>query len=416
MSKIYLVGGAVRDELLGLPVSDRDYVVVGSTPEAMLAQGYQQVGKDFPVFLHPKTHEEYALARTERKTGSGYTGFSCYAAPDVTIEDDLLRRDLTINAIAKDQQGQLTDPYHGVDDLNARILRHVSDAFAEDPLRILRVARFAARFAAQGFQIAPETLSLMQSMTASGELNHLTAERVWAETEKALLSTSPQIYFEVLRQCGALSVLFPEIDNLFGVPAPEKWHPEIDTGVHTLMALQMAAKLSPDIDIRFATLCHDVGKALTPKEVWPSHPNHGETGIPLIENLCDRLKVPNSARELARLTARFHDKIHVINRLSATDIIQLFDGLDSWRKPERITQLSLISEADARGRTGLEQQAYPQGEFLRKAFNEAQTVSVKPIVEQGFQGPQIREELTRQRIEHIEKWCQQQTILPASHA
>lgn len=411
MMKIYLVGGAVRDELLGLPVSDRDYVVVGSTPEAMLTQGYQQVGKDFPVFLHPKTHEEYALARTERKTGSGYTGFSCYAAPDVTIEDDLLRRDLTINAIAKDQQGQLTDPYHGVDDLNARILRHVSDAFAEDPLRILRVARFAARFATQGFQIAPETQSLMQSMTASGELNHLTAERVWAETEKALLSTSPQVYFEVLRQCGALAVLFPEIDRLFGVPAPEKWHPEIDTGVHTMMALQMAAQLSADVDIRFATLCHDVGKALTPKEVWPSHPNHGENGIPLIENLCDRLKIPNSARELARLTARFHDKIHIINRLNATDIIQLFDGLDSWRKPERVAQLSLISEADARGRAGLEQQRYPQGEFLREAFREAQTISVKPIVEQGFQGPQIRAELTRQRIEKIAQWRQQQTIL-----
>lgn len=411
MMKIYLVGGAVRDELLGLPVSDRDYVVVGSTPDEMLAQGFQQVGKDFPVFLHPKTHEEYALARTERKTGSGYTGFSCYSAPDVTIEDDLLRRDLTINAIAKDDQGQLTDPYHGVDDLNARILRHVSDAFAEDPLRILRVTRFAARFSAQGFQIAPETMTLMQTMTASGELTHLTAERVWAETEKALRSNSPQVYFEVLRQCGALAVLFPEIDNLFGIPAPAKWHPEIDTGIHTLMALGMAAELSSDVDIRFSVLCHDVGKALTPKHLWPSHPNHGEAGVALIDNLCDRLKVPNSARELARLSARFHDKIHVINRLSATELIQLFDGLDSWRKPERIIQLSLISEADARGRAGLEQQAYPQGEFLRQAFATAQTVSVKPIIEQGFQGPQIREELTRQRIAHVEQWRQQQTTL-----
>ncbi|EKT58166.1 multifunctional CCA addition/repair protein [Providencia burhodogranariea] len=408
--KIYLVGGAVRDELLGLPISDRDYVVVGSTPEAMLAQGYQQVGKDFPVFLHPKTHEEYALARTERKTGSGYTGFSCYSAPDVTIEDDLLRRDLTINAIAKDSQGQLTDPYHGVDDLNQRILRHVSDAFAEDPLRVLRVARFAARYAAQGFQIAPETLSLMQSMTTSGELEHLTAERVWAETEKALTSNAPQVYLEVLRQCGALAVLFPEIDNLFGVPAPAKWHPEIDTGIHTLMVLRMAAQLSQDINIRFAALCHDVGKGLTPKEVWPSHPNHGEVGIALIDNLCDRLKIPNNARDLARLTARYHDKVHVINRLSAIELIQLFDGLDSWRKPERVTQLSLISEADARGRGGLEQQAYPQGEFLRQAFSIAQAVSVKPIVEQGFQGPQIREELTRQRVENVEKWRLQQAF------
>lgn len=408
--KTYLVGGAVRDELLGLPVSDRDYVVVGSTPEAMLAQGYQQVGKDFPVFLHPKTHEEYALARTERKTGSGYTGFSCYSAPDVTIEDDLLRRDLTINAIAKDPQGQLTDPYHGVNDLNQRILRHVSDAFAEDPLRVLRVARFAARYVAQGFRIAPETLSLMQSMTASGELQHLTAERVWAETEKALTSDAPQVYLEVLRQCGALAALFPEIDNLFGVPAPAKWHQEIDTGIHTLMVLQMAAQLSQDINIRFAALCHDVGKALTPKEVWPSHPNHGEAGIALIDNLCDRLKIPNNARELARLAARFHDKVHVINRLSAVELIQLFDGLDSWRKPERVAQLSLISEADARGRAGLEQQAYPQGQFLRQAFTVAQAVSVKPIIEQGFQGSQIREELTRQRIETVEKWRQQQAF------
>lgn len=410
--KIYLVGGAVRDELLGFPVSDRDYVVVGSTPEAMLSQGYQQVGKDFPVFLHPKTHEEYALARTERKIGSGYTGFRCYAAPDVTIEDDLLRRDLTINAIAKDTQGQLIDPYHGVDDLNNRILRHVSAAFSEDPLRVLRVARFAARYATHGFRIAPETLSLMQSMTASGELENLTAERVWVETEKALRSRTPQVYFEVLRQCGALRVLFPEIENLFGIPAPAKWHPEIDTGIHTLMALKIAATLSTDVDVRFATLCHDLGKALTPKEVWPSHPNHGEAGIPLIDNLCDRLKIPNSARDLARLTARFHDKIHVINRLTATEIIQLLDGLDSWRKPERVPQLSLISEADARGRAGLEQQPYPQGEFLRQAFVIAQAVNVKPIVEQGFKGLQIREELTRQRIEQVEKWRQQQLLLP----
>lgn len=412
MMKVYLVGGAVRDELLGLPVSDRDYVVVGSTPETMLAQGFQQVGKDFPVFLHPQTHEEYALARTERKTGAGYTGFSCYSAPDVTIEDDLLRRDLTINAIAKDDQGQLTDPYNGVDDLKARVLRHVSEAFAEDPLRVLRVARFAARYAEQGFHIAPETLSLMQTMTASGELTHLTAERVWAETEKALKSKSPQVYFEVLRQCGALAVLFPEIDNLFGVPAPAKWHPEIDTGIHTLMVLRMAAQLSTDVDIRFSALCHDVGKALTPKTIWPSHPHHGEAGVALIDNLCDRLKIPNSTRELARLTARFHDKIHVINRLKAQELVQLFDGLDSWRKPERIAQLGVISEADARGRAGFEQQAYPQAEFFRQAFHVAQTVSVKPIVEQGFQGPKIREELTRQRIEQIEQWRQQQTLLP----
>ena len=409
--KVYLVGGAVRDSLLGLPISDRDYVVVGTTPETMLASGFQQVGKDFPVFLHPKTREEYALARTERKTGTGYTGFSCYSAPDVTIEDDLLRRDLTINAIAQDNSGLLVDPYHGVDDLNSRVLRHVSDAFAEDPLRVLRVARFAARYHQYGFHIAPETMALMQSMAISGELSHLTPERVWAETQKALMSNSPQIYFEVLRQCGALSILFPEIDHLFGVPAPEKWHPEIDTGIHTLMVMGMVATLSQDIDVRFAALCHDVGKGLTPKNIWPSHPNHGEAGIPLIEQLCDRLKVPVNTRELARLVARYHDKIHVIDRLSARQLIHLFDALDSWRKPERVLQLSVVSEADARGRKGLEHKLYPQAEFLRQAFAIAQEVSVKPIVAQGFQGPQIREELTRQRIAHVEHWQGQQNIL-----
>lgn len=408
--KVYLVGGAVRDQLLGLPISDRDFVVVGTTPEAMLAQGFEQVGKDFPVFLHPQTHEEYALARTERKIGAGYTGFSCYSAPDVTIEDDLLRRDLTINAIAQSDSGEIIDPFQGVDDLEKRVLRHVSDAFTEDPLRVLRVARFAARFFEQGFTVAPETLNLMQAMATTGELSHLTAERVWVETEKALKSNSPHVYFDVLRQCGALAVLFPEIDNLFGVPAPEKWHPEIDTGIHTLMVMKMIALLSNDVDIRFAALCHDVGKALTPPELWPSHPNHGEAGIPLIEQLCARLKVPVSARDLARLAARYHDKIHVINRLSANDLVAIFDGLDSWRKPERILQLSLISEADARGRLGLEQHAYPQGKFLQHAFAIAQSVEVKPIIEQGFKGPEIRQELTRQRIEKIAAWQQQQII------
>lgn len=409
--KIYLVGGAVRDSLLDLPISDRDFVVVGATPEEMLAQGYQQVGKDFPVFLHPKTHEEYALARTERKTGSGYTGFSCYSAPDVTIEDDLLRRDLTINAIAQDTTGQLIDPYHGIDDLNNRVIRHVSAAFSEDPLRVLRVARFAARYYQYGFNVAPETMALMADMASSGELSHLTAERVWTETQKALMSHDPQVYFAILRECGALSVLFPEIDSLFGVPAPQKWHPEIDTGIHILLVMKMVARLSDDIDVRFAALCHDLGKALTPTDVLPSHPNHGEAGIPLIEQLCERLKVPTSARDLARLAARYHDKIHVINRLTAAELVQIFDGLDSWRKPERIAQLSLVSEADARGRKGLEQQTYPQAEYLRQAFEVAQSVSVKPIIEAGFQGPHIREELTRQRIARVNNWQQQQQIL-----
>ncbi|CAG9428204.1 multifunctional CCA addition/repair protein [Providencia alcalifaciens] len=409
--KVYLVGGAVRDKLLGLPISDRDYVVVGTTPEAMLAQGFQQVGKDFPVFLHPKTHEEYALARTERKIGSGYTGFSCYSAPDVTIEDDLLRRDLTINAIAQSDTGELVDPHHGVRDLKNRVLRHVSDAFLEDPLRVLRVARFAARYYNQGFRIAPETMTLMQSMSESGELSHLTPERVWTETHKALMSNSPQVYFEVLRECGALAVLFPEIDNLFGVPAPEKWHPEVDTGIHILMVMRVVAILSKDIDVRFAALCHDLGKGLTPKAVWPSHPQHGEAGIPLIIDMCERYKIPTSTKDLACLAAKYHDMIHVINKLSAADIVGIFDGLDSWRKPERIFQLSLVSEADARGRGGLENQAYPQGIFLRQSYEIAKAVAVKSIIEQGFQGAQIREELTKQRIQAVEEWLKIQTVM-----
>lgn len=409
--KVYLVGGAVRDKLLGLPISDRDYVVVGTTPEAMLAQGFQQVGKDFPVFLHPKTHEEYALARTERKIGSGYTGFSCYSAPDVTIEDDLLRRDLTINAIAQSDTGELVDPHHGVCDLKNRVLRHVSDAFLEDPLRVLRVARFAARYYVQGFRVAPETMALMQSMSESGELSHLTPERVWTETHKALMSNSPQVYFEVLRECGALAVLFPEIDNLFGVPAPEKWHPEVDTGIHILMVMRVVATLSKDIDVRFAALCHDLGKGLTPKAVWPSHPQHGEAGIPLIIDLCERYKIPTSTKDLACLAAKYHDMIHVINKLSAADIVGIFDGLDSWRKPERISQLSLVSEADARGRGGLEKQAYPQGIFLRQSYEIAKAVAVKSIIEQGIQGAQIREELTKQRIQAVEEWLKIQKVM-----
>ncbi len=410
--KIFLVGGAVRDQLLNLPVSDRDWVIVGATPEELLTQGYQQVGKDFPVFLHPKSQEEYALARTERKTGSGYTGFSCYASPDVTIEEDLLRRDLTINAIAQSKDGSLVDPYHGLEDLNKRILRHVSAAFTEDPLRVLRVARFAARYHWLNFTIAPETLSLMQHIVESGELSALTAERVWAETEKALHSQSPQVYFEVLRQCGALAVLFPEIDKLFGIPAPIKWHPEVDTGIHTMMVLKMIATLSDDISIRFAALCHDLGKGLTPVMLWPSHPDHGNKGVALIDDICDRFRIPNQVRELSRLAAKYHDQIHVIARLSATELVQIFDGLDSWRKPERIAQLAIISEADARGREGLEDRPYPQGDFFCQAFEIANQISVKPIIAQGIKGADIRIALTEQREQAVAKWREQQTILP----
>ncbi|WP_034917090.1 multifunctional CCA addition/repair protein [Erwinia sp. 9145] len=405
--KTYLVGGAVRDALLDLPVTDKDWVVVGASPQEMLDKGYAQVGRDFPVFLHPKTHEEYALARTERKNGTGYTGFSCYAAPDVTLEQDLQRRDLTINAIAQDESGSFYDPYHGRQDITQRQLRHVSNAFSEDPLRVLRVARFAARFAHLDFTIAPETLTLMQSMAASGELSALTAERVWKETEKALQTPSPQVYFQVLRDCGALAVLFPELDNLYGVPAPAKWHPEIDTGVHTLMTLAIVAQLSDETDVRFATLFHDVGKALTPREKWPSHPGHGPAGVPLVENLCQRLRVPNAVRDLALLVTEFHDVVHTIERQTPEALVALFDRVDAWRKPQRIEQIALTSEADARGRTGFENNPYPQGDYLRQAFAVARAVSTKAVVEAGFKGSEVREELTGRRISALSEWKEQ---------
>ncbi|WP_336982753.1 MULTISPECIES: multifunctional CCA addition/repair protein [unclassified Cedecea] len=402
--KIYLVGGAVRDGLLKLPVKDKDWVVVGATPQQMLDEGYEQVGKDFPVFLHPQSHEEYALARTERKSGQGYTGFTCYSAPDVTLEQDLLRRDLTINAIAQDENGELIDPYNGLADIERRLLRHVSPAFNEDPLRVLRVARFAARYAHLNFQIAPETLALMRSMTDNGEIAHLTAERVWKETENALTSRNPQVFFAVLRECGALKVLFPEIDALYGVPAPAKWHPEIDTGIHTLMTLSIAAQLSPAVDVRFATLCHDLGKGLTPKEKWPSHHGHGLAGVKLVEQLCARLRVPNEIRDLAKLVAEFHDLIHTFPILQPKTVIKLFDAIDAWRKPQRVEQIALTSEADARGRTGFEASDYPQGRMLRAAWIAAQSVTNKEVIEAGFSGPAIREELTKRRIKAVAAW------------
>nr|WP_154324499.1 multifunctional CCA addition/repair protein [Pantoea sp. 201603H] len=406
--KKYLVGGAVRDDLLKLPVKDKDWVVVGATPEVMLNQGYQQVGRDFPVFIHPQSREEYALARTERKSGQGYTGFVTWYAPDVTLEQDLQRRDLTINAIARDENGAYIDPYGGRDDIEKRLLRHISDAFKEDPLRVLRVARFAARFAHLNFRIADETLALMRHMAESGELAHLTPERVWKETENALQSRNPHVYFQVLRDCHALAILFPEIDNLYGVPAPIKWHPEIDTGVHTLMTLAIAAQLSPEIDVRFATLCHDVGKALTPVEKWPSHPGHGAAGVALVEGLCQRLRVPNAIRDLAMLVAEFHDMVHTIEQRAAESIIQLFDRIDAWRKPHRVEQIALTSEADARGRSGLEAKPYPQGNYLREAFQIAADVSSKSVVEAGFKGPAVREELSKRRVLAIALWQEAQ--------
>ena len=402
--KSYLVGGAVRDTLLGLPVKDRDWVVVGATPQEMLDAGYQQVGRDFPVFLHPQSREEYALARTERKSGSGYTGFTCYAAPDVTLEQDLLRRDLTVNALAQDENGTIIDPFNGQQDLRQRILRHVSPAFNEDPLRVLRVARFAARYAHLSFRIADETMTLMRDMTGAGELAHLTPERVWKETESALRTRNPQVYFQVLRDCGALKVLFPEIDALFGVPAPAKWHPEIDTGIHTLMTVSMAAMLSPEVDVRFATLCHDLGKGLTPPALWPRHHGHGPAGVRLVEGLCQRLRVPNELRDLAKLVAEYHDLIHTFPVLQPKTIVKLFDSIDAWRKPQRVEQIALTSEADVRGRTGFEAIDYSQGRLLRAAWEVARAVPTKAVIEAGFTGAAVREELTRRRIAAVAKW------------
>ncbi|OIV46891.1 multifunctional CCA tRNA nucleotidyl transferase/2'3'-cyclic phosphodiesterase/2'nucleotidase/phosphatase [Sodalis sp. TME1] len=404
--KKYLVGGAVRDGILQLPVTERDWVVVGATPQDMLAQGYQQVGKDFPVFLHPESREEYALARTERKSGQGYTGFICYSSPEVTLEEDLRRRDLTINAIARDDQGNLIDPYQGQRDIRQRWLRHVSDAFGEDPLRVLRVARFAARFAHLNFRIAPETLALMQHMT--DELPLLAPERVWKETERALATRNPQVYFQVLRDCGALKTLFPEVDALFGVPAPAKWHPEIDTGIHTLMTVSMAARLSDDIAVRFATLCHDVGKALTPRELWPSHHGHGPAGVKVVEGLCQRLKVPNPLRDLAKIVAQYHDLLHGAENLAPKTLVKLFSAIDVWRRPERLEQMILASEADARGRTGFENQPYPQGDFLREAFRVAASVTARDVITSGFNGAEIGEELTRRRQQALASWKRQQ--------
>ncbi|NDL63603.1 multifunctional CCA addition/repair protein [Acerihabitans arboris] len=402
--KKYLVGGAVRDRLLQLPVHEKDWVIVGATPDQLLSEGYQQVGKDFPVFLHPRSREEYALARTERKSGTGYTGFTLYAAPDVTLEQDLMRRDLTINAIAQDEDGELVDPYHGREDIEQRLLRHVSNAFGEDPLRVLRVARFAARFAHLSFRIAPETMLLMRQMADGGELPSISPERVWKETEKALATRNPQVYFQVLRDCGALAALFPEIDCLFGVPAPAKWHPEIDTGIHTLMTLSVAAQLSPDIAVRFATLCHDVGKGLTPPHLWPHHHGHGPAGVKLVEALCARMRVPNQVRDLAKIVAEYHDLIHTVDRLTPKTLMKLFGAIDVWRKPERLEQMIMTSEADARGRTGFENTLYPQGDYLREAYRVAASVTNREVIEAGFNGAEIGEEIRLRRQKALAEW------------
>ena len=379
--KTYLVGGAVRDKLLGFEKSDRDWVVVGASVAQMLDAGFTQVGKDFPVFLHPQTKEEHALARTERKTGPGYTGFAFNADPSVTLEEDLLRRDLTINAIAQDSDGNLIDPYGGVKDIENRVLRHVSPAFTEDPLRVLRVARFEARFAPLGFHIAEETMALMRQLSSSGELQHLVAERVWQEMEKALRSAAPAEFFRSLRACGALQVILPEVDNLFGVPQPPQHHPEVDTGIHVMMCLEQAAKLSDDTVVRFATLMHDVGKGVTPKDKWPHHYGHEQLGVPLIDAVCARLRVPKKYQQLARQVSQFHTHCHRAQELRADTMLRLFESLDAFRRPTQVAQFLLACEADSRGRTGFEDRDYPQAQILRGALIAAQAVDIKAVLQ-----------------------------------
>jgi tRNA nucleotidyltransferase (CCA-adding enzyme) len=397
--QIYLVGGAVRDELLNLPARERDWVVVGARPEDLLARGFKPVGKDFPVFLHPQTGEEYALARTERKTGPGYRGFETLFAPDVTLEQDLERRDLTINAIAKDpDSGALIDPFGGQRDLDDRTLRHVSPAFVEDPVRVLRVARFAARFAQLGFRVAAETLSLMREIAARGELDALVSERVWQETQRALEMPTPARFFEVLRDTNALPVIFPELHALFGVPQPERWHPEIDSGVHTLMVLEQAAKLSADPVVRFAALTHDLGKGTTPPSEWPRHIAHEQRGVALIEKLCDRLRIPNAYRELAVLVSRYHLDAHRATELRDTTLLELLERLDAFRRAARFEQWVLACEADARGRKGLENRDYSQADYLRRARKAAASVTLDATELDGLDGPKIAEKLRKARL------------------
>jgi tRNA nucleotidyltransferase (CCA-adding enzyme) len=374
----FIVGGAVRDRLLGLPVQDRDWVVVGATPDAMLAQGYKPVGKDFPVFLHPQTHEEYALARTERKSGRGYTGFVVHADPDVTLEEDLLRRDLTINAIAQDAEGNLIDPHGGQRDLAARVFRHVSPAFAEDPVRILRVARFAARFA--DFTVAPETLQLMREMVAAGEVDHLVAERVWQEIARGLMYARPSRMFEVLRDCGALARLLPELDALFGVPQPPQHHPEVDTGVHVLLVVDAAARRDQPLPVRWAALLHDLGKATTPADVLPHHYGHEARSVPLAEAVCARLKVPTDCRELAVLAAREHGCVHQAMVMRPETLTRLLERVDALRRPARLEALLEACICDAQGRTGFEDKPYPQAERLRRAYAAFAAVDAGAVV------------------------------------
>jgi tRNA nucleotidyltransferase (CCA-adding enzyme) len=410
---VFVVGGAVRDVLMGLPVNDRDWVVVGSTPEAMSAQGYVPVGKDFPVFLHPQTREEYALARTERKTARGYKGFAVQAAPDVTLEEDLARRDLTVNAMAvpvalahQDHStwaGYIVDPYGGQRDLKTKVLRHVTDAFAEDPVRILRLARFAARFA--DFTVADETMALMRQMVEDGEADHLVPERVWQELAKGLMAEKPSLMFEVLRDCGALKVLLPELDRLWGVPQRAEYHPEVDTGVHMMLVMDMAARLNTPLAVRVACLMHDLGKGTTPADVLPRHIGHEGRSVKLLQKVCERLRVPTDCKELAEVVAREHGNIHRSAELGPEALMRLLDRCDAIRQPERFVRVLQACECDARGRLGLEESAYPQAERLLKAQKAALSVETAPIAQaaaaQGLKGPQIGEQISKARVKAV---------------
>lgn len=398
--KIYLVGGAVRDQLLDYPVQERDWVVVGATPEEMMQQRFRQVGRDFPVFLHPSTQEEYALARTEKKSGTGYKGFVCNSSPEVTLEQDLSRRDLTINAIARDEKGHLIDPFNGVADLHNKYLRHVSEAFVEDPVRVLRVARFAARYHHLGFRVAPETRQLMYQMVKKGEVAHLVAERVWLEWEKSLKEKDPDLFITTLRSCDALRIIFPEIHALFGVPNPVHYHPEIDSGIHTLLVLQAAAKQSTDPLTRFAAVTHDLGKAITPWSLLPKHHQHEETGVPIINTLCDRLRIPTAYRQLAILSSKLHLRIHRIEELRASTIVKTFEVADAFRKPERFEQLLRVCEADAQG-TGQERQ-YTQSEKWRKLLKAVEAITSASLIPQ-YQGEAIKLQLHQLRVDCIQQ-------------
>jgi len=400
--KTYLVGGAVRDGLLDYPVSERDWVVVGARPQDLLDLGYQQVGKDFPVFLHPRSKDEYALARTERKQGHGYTGFAVDCDPSVTLEEDLLRRDLTVNAMARDTDGTIIDPYGGQRDLAAGVLRHVSDAFVEDPLRVLRTARFAARYAHLGFSVAPETVALMAEIVSQGELAHLPAERIWIEFDRALGERDPEVFIEVLRTCGALGKLLPELEALFGVPQTEKHHPEVDTGVHTMMCLQQAVNLSSATDVRFAVLVHDLGKGTTPKTEWPRHIAHEHRGLKLVDAACKRLKAPNQFRDLARKVCQYHTHCHRALELRGKTVLKLLTATDALRRPERFEAFLLACEADARGRLGFEERDYPQADYLRRALSIAQGVTAAQFAGDGLAGKAIGEAINAERVRLLE--------------